>query len=364
MKAPAVSAQGSTYIRIEPAASFNGDGIPSLPGVRFGGRRFFDTQTNRKAPSRTMIEVRGLTKRYGAEKAVDAISFDVRTGEILGFLGPNGAGKTTTMKVITCYLPPTEGVVLVDGLDVTRDPLAVRRRIGYLPEHTPLYGEMTVYDYLAFVADLRGIPGPDVPRRIGVMAEVCGLGEVLAKRIETLSKGYRQRVGIAQAIIHDPPILILDEPTSGLDPNQIAEIRDLIKSLGKEKTVILSTHILSEVEASCDRVLIIHRGRLVADGAPSELQAHAVGGQRIRFGVQAANGAVEETLARWGRAKILDRETDGDGSVLFELTADTSDDLRPELFRLAVEQGWVLTELHRRRIDLEDVFRRLTTESA
>ncbi|WP_457654503.1 ATP-binding cassette domain-containing protein [Rhodocaloribacter sp.] len=311
-----------------------------------------------------MIEVRGLTKRYGAEKAVDAISFDVRTGEILGFLGPNGAGKTTTMKVITCYLPPTEGAVLVDGLDVTRDPLAVRRRIGYLPEHTPLYGEMTVYDYLAFVADLRGIPGPDVPRRIGVMAEVCGLGEVLAKRIETLSKGYRQRVGIAQAIIHDPPILILDEPTSGLDPNQIAEIRDLIKSLGKEKTVILSTHILSEVEASCDRVLIINRGRLVADGAPSELQAHAVGGQRIRFGVQAANGAVEEILARWGRAKILDRETDGDGSVLFELTADTPDDLRPELFRLAVEQGWVLTELHRRRIDLEDVFRRLTTESA
>ena len=310
-----------------------------------------------------MIEVRGLTKRYGAEKAVDAISFDVRTGEILGFLGPNGAGKTTTMKVITCYLPPTEGVVEVDGLDVTRDPLAVRRRIGYLPEHTPLYGEMTVYDYLAFVADLRGLPMADVPRRIGVMAEMCGLGDVLAKRIETLSKGYRQRVGIAQAIIHDPPILILDEPTSGLDPNQIAEIRDLIKSLGKEKTVILSTHILSEVEASCDRVLIIHRGRLVADGAPSELQALAVGEQRIRFGVQAANGAVEEALARWGRAKILDRETDGEGSVLFELAADPSDDLRPELFRLAVEQGWVLTELHRRRIDLEDVFRRLTTES-
>ncbi|GIV59131.1 MAG: multidrug ABC transporter ATP-binding protein [Rhodothermaceae bacterium] len=311
-----------------------------------------------------MIEVRGLTKRYGAETAVDAISFEVRPGEILGFLGPNGAGKTTTMKVITCYLPPTEGTVLVDGLDVTKEPLAVRRRIGYLPEHTPLYGEMTVYDYLAFVATLREVPEADRPRRLAAMVEVCGLGDVLGKRIDTLSKGYRQRVGLAQAMIHDPPILILDEPTSGLDPNQIVEIRSLIKSLGREKTVILSTHILPEVEASCDRVLIINRGRLVADGTPDDLQAHFSGGQHIRFGVQANGGTgpggIEAALQAWGKARIVDVHPDGDGALVYELASEQPDDLRPELFRLAVEQGWVLTELHRTRADLEAVFRQLT----
>ncbi len=308
-----------------------------------------------------MIEVRGLTKRYGTEKAVDAISFEVKSGEILGFLGPNGAGKTTTMKVITCYLPPTEGTVLVDGLDVRTDTLAVRQRIGYLPENTPLYREMTTYDYLVFMAMLRGVPKDRQKQRIAAMAEVCGLGDVLGKQIDALSKGYRQRVGLAQAMVHDPPILILDEPTTGLDPNQIVEIRDLIKSLGREKTVILSTHILPEVQASCDRVLIIHRGRLVADGTPSDLQTRFSGGQRLQFGVLGANGEVHTTLERWGKARILDHHAAEDGTVLFDLATENKEDLRPELFRMAVEMGWTLTELHRIQADLEDVFRQLTT---
>ncbi|GIV61931.1 MAG: multidrug ABC transporter ATP-binding protein [Rhodothermaceae bacterium] len=307
-----------------------------------------------------MIDVRGLTKRYGAETAVDDITFEVRPGEVLGFLGPNGAGKSTTMKVLTGYLPPTAGTVRVDGFDVTADPLAVRRRIGYLPEHTPLYAEMTVYDYLLFVAALREVPEAERTRRLTAMVEVCGLADVVGKRIETLSKGYRQRVGLAQAMIHDPPILILDEPTSGLDPNQIAEIRALIKALGREKTVILSTHILSEVEASCDRVLIIHRGRLVADGTPSDLATNFSGGQRIRLGVQGSNGNVPAVLERWGKARLVAAQPDGEGSMLYDLVANTPGDLRPELFRLAVEQGWVLTELHRTRVDLESVFRQLT----
>ncbi|WP_243664772.1 ABC transporter ATP-binding protein [Rhodothermus marinus] len=195
-----------------------------------------------------MIEVRELTKRYGSEVAVDRISFTVRSGEVLGFLGPNGAGKTTTMKVITCYLPPTEGTVLVDGLDVRHDSLAIRQKIGYLPENTPLYPDMVTYDYLEFMAAMRGLDGAARRRRLAEVIEVCGLGDVLTKRIDALSKGYRQRVGLAQAMVHDPPILILDEPTSGLDPNQIVEIRSLIKTLGREKTVILSTHILPEVQ--------------------------------------------------------------------------------------------------------------------
>jgi ABC-2 type transport system ATP-binding protein len=308
-----------------------------------------------------MIEVRGLTKRYGAERAVDNVSFEVRPGEILGFLGPNGAGKSTTMKVITCYLPPTEGTVLVDGLDVRKDPLAVRQRIGYLPEHTPLYPDMTTYDYLAFVADMRGVPADRHGRRIAEMVEVCGLGEVLTKRIEALSKGYRQRVGLAQAMVHDPPLLILDEPTTGLDPNQIAEIRDLIRAIGREKTIILSTHILPEVQASCDRVLIIHRGRLVADGTPDALQASFTGGQRLRFGVLAPAEAVAEGLARWNRARVVDRTAVAEGETVFTLASDLAQDLRPDLFRLAVAHGWTLTELHRDQANLEDVFRQLTS---
>lgn len=306
-----------------------------------------------------MIEVQGLTKRYGSERAVDAISFEVKSGEVLGFLGPNGAGKTTTMKVITCYLPPSEGTVRVNGVDVREDPLAVRKQIGYLPEHTPLYLDMRVYDYLSFVAAMRGIPSDRRAGRIADMADVCGLGEVLQKPIEALSKGYRQRVGLAQAMIHDPEILILDEPTTGLDPNQIVEIRELIKAVGREKTVILSTHILPEVQASCDRVLIIHRGRLVADGTPQDLKDSFSGGQRVQFGIMAGSG-VSDTLNARSDFQVLDHRTEPSGETLYTVSSDRTDDIRPDLFKLAVEQGWTLTELHRDQANLEDVFRQLT----
>ena len=307
-----------------------------------------------------MIEVRGLVKKYGPERAVDDISFEVHQGEVLGFLGPNGAGKSTTMKVITCYLPPTEGTVVVDGIDVREDSLSVRQRIGYLPESTPLYRDMTTYGYLEFIAAMRGVEASVIPSRIAEMSEVCGLGEVLTKRIEALSKGFRQRVGLAQAMIHDPAILILDEPTSGLDPNQIVAIRELIKAVGKEKTIVLSTHILSEVQASCDRVLISNRGKLVADGTPQDLQESFGGGQRISLGVIADADAVAATLAGWGRARVVGRIADGTRETIFTVLTDEKEDLRPVLFNLAVEHGWQLTELHRDQANLEDVFRQLT----
>ena len=212
-----------------------------------------------------MIQVNHLTKSFGSERAVDDISFDVARGEVVGFLGPNGAGKSTTMRVLTCYLPPTSGSVSIDGRSVVGDSLAVRSMIGYLPETTPLYAEMTVTDYLKFIARLRGMTVEAERSRLPYVSAVCGLEGVLTKQIENLSKGFRQRVGLAQAMLHDPEILILDEPTSGLDPNQIVEIRELIQSLGEQKTVILSTHILPEVQASCDRVLIIDKGKIVAD---------------------------------------------------------------------------------------------------
>ncbi|MFT4603838.1 MAG: ABC-2 type transport system ATP-binding protein [Rhodothermales bacterium] len=306
-----------------------------------------------------MIEVQGLTKRYGTERAVDDISFEVKSGEVLGFLGPNGAGKTTTMKVITCFLPPSEGTVRVNGYDVRTHALEVRRQIGYLPEHTPLYLDMRVYAYLGFIAAMRGVASNQRDRRIADMAEVCGLGDVLQKPIEALSKGYRQRVGLAQAMIHDPEILILDEPTTGLDPNQIVEIRELIKAVGREKTVILSTHILPEVQASCDRVLIIHRGRLVADGTPQDLKDSFSGGQRVRFGVT-AGVAVLATLSGRPDLQVIEHATDPGGETVFTLSSDRPDDIRPDLFRLAVEHDWTLTELHRDQANLEDVFRQLT----
>ena len=309
-----------------------------------------------------MIEVRGLTKTYGLEKAVNDISFEVKKGEVLGFLGPNGAGKSTTMKVITCYLPPSAGTVKVDGLDVRSDSLRIRRQIGYLPENTPLYQDMTTYDYLAFVAEMRGVDAKKIPNQIGKMASVCGLGTVLTKRIEALSKGFRQRVGLAQAMIHDPEIVILDEPTSGLDPNQIVEIRELIKGIGTEKTVILSTHILPEVQASCDRVLIINKGSLVADGTPDDLKASFAGAQQFQLGVLQAGPDVADTLRAWGKVSVDGQELLENNETLFKLSADTKDDLRPELFKLAVDKKWTLTELHRDQANLEDVFRQLTAD--
>jgi ABC-2 type transport system ATP-binding protein len=309
-----------------------------------------------------MIAVSGLTKRYGEERAVNDISFEVKQGEVLGFLGPNGAGKTTTMKVITCFLPPSEGTVYVDGLDVRSNSMAVRTKIGYLPEHTPLYHEMTVYDYLSFVASMRGVESKKLKSRISEMADVCGLPSVIGKRIEALSKGYRQRVGLAQAMIHKPPIVILDEPTTGLDPNQIVEIRELIQNIGVDRTVILSTHILSEVELSCDRVLIINRGELVADGTPKDLQAGFAGDQTIRFGVKSSPDPVAHVLANRDGIRIADTLTLPENETVFVLASNTAADVRPDLFRLAADEGWTLSELSRVTVNLEDVFRDLTTD--
>jgi len=309
------------------------------------------------------IAVRNLTKLYGEQKAVDDISFDVKTGEVLGFLGPNGAGKTTTMKIVTCYMPPNRGTVEVDGLDTAREPFAVRQRIGYLPEHNPLYMDMNVLDYLEYSAQLHGLDRGKVNQRMKEMVDVCGLGEVRHKDIGELSKGYRQRVGLAQAMIHDPEVLILDEPTSGLDPNQIVEIRHLIKQLGRAKTVVLSTHILSEVQATCDRVLIIHEGRIVADGTPAQLQRDFQGGEALLVELRTAAPPLEKVLPVLRSvqgvtgAELLSH----DGPTLrFSLAVAKGSDAREEVFRTTVREGWVLLEMHRRGTSLEDVFHKLT----
>ena len=308
-----------------------------------------------------MIEVQNLSKSYGPVQAVRSISFQVSQGEVVGFLGPNGAGKSTTMKLMTGYLPPNGGTVLVDGLDIREDALPVRQRIGYLPESTPLYPDMVTYDYLEFVASMRGIPAGDRAGRIRAMTNACGLHDVLSKRIDALSKGYRQRVGLAQAMIHDPPILILDEPTSGLDPNQIVEIRDLIRKIGRERTVVLSTHILSEVQASCDRVIIIDQGDLVADGTPEELRSSLSGGEQVLITLLDSEEDVANILGSWELAEVTEHGTDDNGETCFMLSS--ANDIRADLFRLAVQHNWTLTGLHRKSKNLEDVFRQLTSST-
>lgn len=313
--------------------------------------------------SDVMIEVDGLTKDYGSTRAVDQVSFQVRKGEVLGFLGPNGAGKSTTMKILTCFLSPTEGRAKVAGFDVFDQSLEVRRRIGYLPEDTPIYRDMTVVEFLEFAADMRGMDPATSPGRIKEIGVRCGLADVAGKLVGELSKGYRQRVGLAQAMLHDPDILILDEPTSGLDPNQIVEIRSLIKEIGREKTVILSTHILPEVQATCSRILIISGGKLVADGTPEALRARERGG-RYRVVVE-SNGVAKEAirdrlagLAGVARCEILAAE---EGAHAFALDAAAANDLRKPIFRAAVDNRWTLLELLRESASLEDVFRNLTT---
>jgi ABC-2 type transport system ATP-binding protein len=307
-----------------------------------------------------MINVRNLSKNYGDTVAVNDISFEVQTGEILGFLGPNGAGKTTTMKVLTCYMPPTSGDVSIDGFDVTEKSLDVRSRIGYLPEQNPLYYDMDVVDYLRFVAEMREIPKEQHGSRIKKMVDVCGLKDVINRPVGELSKGYRQRVGLAQAMIHDPQLLILDEPTSGLDPNQIVEIRNLIRKLGKEKTVILSTHILSEVQATCNRAIIIDQGKIVADGALNELQAAFHGLEKIKLEIIAPENSCAEKLRAIDHVKQVDEKgTDGDTHT-FVLEVEKGRDLREQIFDLSVREGWKLLELHREVTSLEDVFRQLT----
>lgn len=313
--------------------------------------------------SEVMIHVENLTKDYGAFRAVNGVTFDVHKGEVLGFLGPNGAGKSTTMKMLTCFLAPTGGKATVAGHDVYDESLEVRKRIGYLPEDTPIYRDMTVREYLTFVGDVRGMDHNLRDRRIKEIGGRCGLSGMAGKLVGELSKGYRQRVGLAQAMLHDPDILVLDEPTSGLDPNQIVEIRDLIKEVGQEKTVILSTHILPEVQATCSRILIISGGKLVADGTPDELLAREKGA-RYRVVVEqngVAKGAIRDRLSALGGVKRC-VEADGDnGEHVFKIDGASSDDLRKSLFKAAVENHWTLLELTREAASLEDVFRNVTT---
>ena len=309
-----------------------------------------------------MIKVSNLTKRYGDLKAVDDVTFDVRTGEILGFLGPNGAGKTTTVRIITCYLLPTSGWVEVDGLNTFEHSLEVRKKIGYLPENAPLYNEMSVSDYLRFIMGLRDIPKDRYNQRANEITEICGLEDVIHRNIGELSKGYKQRVGLAQAMVHNPEILILDEPTSGLDPNQIVEIRNLIKELGKEKTVILCTHILPEVEATCGRVLIINQGKIVADGSPAELQSSFQGKTKIYLELKTPSKDVTSTLLKLKNLEKVEQISSYEDDLKkFTLESAQGIDLRESVFRLAVENHWVILELRKEQVSLEDVFRQLTT---
>jgi ABC-2 type transport system ATP-binding protein len=313
-----------------------------------------------------MVRIEGLTKTYGATQALKGVSFEVPRGQVVGFLGPNGAGKSTTMRILAGYVSPTAGRALVGGLDVAQDPVAAKKLIGYLPENNPLYEDMMVREFLEFIAEVRGLAPTARPARIRHAVERCGLTQVLGKDIGQLSKGYRQRVGLAQAIVHDPDLLILDEPTSGLDPNQIVEIRSLIKELGKEKTVILSTHILSEVQSTCDRVLIISDGKLVADDAPERLAAGGEGGTVTV--VLAAKGAaaldpakVYGVLERLpGVTQVAVAEGEGAGTLGFRLRYGAEDIRRP-LFEAAVKAEWVILELRRQHVSLEETFRKLTS---
>ena len=298
------------------------------------------------------VSVQGLTKIYGEQKAVDHIAFEAKKGEILGFLGPNGAGKTTTMKILTTYIPPTEGVATVCGFDVQGNEMEVRKRIGYLPEHNPLYKEMYVREYLRFIAKLHKIE--KVNQRVDEMIEQTGLQRERHKLIGTLSKGYRQRVGLAQAMIHDPEVLILDEPTTGLDPNQLAEIRALIKKTGEDKTVIFSTHIMQEVQALCDRVLIINKGKLVANDSIDDLQTRIKGETRIT--VEFKEPTSKEKLTAIKGVKKVKAIADN----RWVLNTPTDMDYRAEVFNFAVQQKLTLIEMHKEDMSIEDIFRALT----
>ena len=308
-----------------------------------------------------MITITNLTKNYGTLNAVDDITFEVEAGEILGFLGPNAAGKTTTMKIITCYMPPTSGTVEVGDLNVFDHSLEIRRMIGYMPEDNPLYPDMNTLDYLQFVSELRGIPTSDRSKRLKHIIEICGVGDVLHQDIGELSKGFRQRVGLARAMVHDPEILVLDEPTVGLDPNQIVEIRNLIKELGKEKTVILSTHILPEVQATCDRVIIIHEGKLVADGTPEELQSSFQGQEIVHILLKAPEDDAAATMNSLENvSKVEEKEVEAGGLRRFAVESQSGVDVRESLFHLAVEKKWTILEMHREQASLENIFRELT----
>lgn len=310
------------------------------------------------------IKVENLTKYYGDHPAVKDISFSINTGEIVGFLGPNGAGKSTTMKMITTYLTPTNGKITVEGKDTEDNSLEVRSKIGYLPEQNPLYLDMNVIDYLEYAAKLESVPKDKIKNSIDRIISDCGLEDVKHMDIGQLSKGYRQRVGLAQAMIHDPQVLILDEPTSGLDPNQIIEIRNLIKRIGKEKTLILSTHILQEVQAVCDRVLIINKGEIVADGTPDELQNKFQGQVVIKLSIKNDSPLSADMLSQELKSidgienvRLISEDT---SQFNFEVLASKGKDLREGISRKAVEKNFLLLGLHQETTSLEDIFRELT----
>jgi ABC-2 type transport system ATP-binding protein len=307
-----------------------------------------------------MISVEGVSKRYGQVSAVDRLSFSVQRGEVVGFLGPNGAGKTTTMRMITGTLQPDEGSVLLDGTSVADDPMAAKRRIGYLPEANPLYDELIVAEYLEYIADLRGMSPEETRSGVADAVEETDIGEVFYRPISECSKGYRQRIGLAGAILHRPEVLVLDEPTEGLDPNQRVEIRRLVGSLGRERTVLLSTHVMQEVEATCSRIVILSRGRLAAEGSVQEVLSSRTGG--ARYIVEADGEGVAQALASLpGVTGHTVEQLQGRSRV--QLDAGGDGELRPDIFGLARDRGWTLWELHRERASLEQVFRNLTAEA-
>jgi ABC-2 type transport system ATP-binding protein len=312
-----------------------------------------------------MITVKELTRRYARTVAVNQISFSVHKGQIVGFLGPNGAGKTTTMRMLTCFLPPTSGTATVAGFDVLEQSLEVRKRIGYLPESPPLYPDMETHEYLRFVGRLKGLSGHDLDRRVDYVMGRCAVGDVKNKLLGKLSKGYRQRVGLAQAIVHNPAVLILDEPTSGLDPRQINETRDLIKDLAGEHTILLSTHILPEVEQTCQQVIIINKGRLVATDSVANLQGRARGAESTILEAAAPNGLldvirVQQTLANVPGVSCVLVKEQHDGRAVFETESAKGELKRSDLARAVIEAGWDLNELRAGAISLEEIFLRLT----
>ena len=312
-----------------------------------------------------MIKVKDLTKRYARTMAVDQISFEVARGQIVGFLGPNGAGKTTTMRMLTCFLPPSAGSATVAGFDVLEEPLEVKKRIGYLPETPPIYPEMATAEYLKFVGQLKGLSGADLRKRIDYVCERCAVADVKNKLLGKLSKGYRQRVGLAQAIIHNPEVLILDEPTAGLDPKQINETRDLIKDLAGEHTIVLSTHILPEVEQTCEQVIIINRGKLVATDSVRNLQARARGAESVIVEIAGRSGKLELPIVQHkleqvsGVRRVLCKQ-EIDNRIFFEVESQKGRLVRGELARAVVESGWDLNELRPSAVSLEEIFLQLT----
>lgn len=311
-----------------------------------------------------MIQVENLTKYYGEYAAIENVSFAVEKGEILGFLGPNGAGKSTTMKMLTGYLTPSAGRVEVGGYDMAKDPIKAKSLIGYLPENPPVYPEMSVRDYLAFAAKLRGVPGRDVKAAVDEVIQRCILTEVPNKLIAHLSKGFQQRVGIAQALVHKPKVIILDEPTNGLDPKQIIQIRELIKSLAQEHTVILSTHILPEVQVTCSRVLIINQGTVVAEGKPEELEGKLRGGLRIELLARAPEAEITTQLKDMAGISNLAVTPKEDGLVRVSLEVASGNDLRERIAAEVVGRGWGLLELRSVGLSLEEIFLKLTTADA